>query len=133
MNIQEKVTTRSSKLKVHSKFANDFESHLIFHRHSLFFFSFFSFFCLLVWFWVFLVFFEITNVIDILIYIRLSRQTADEKKFTQLISRNKATFFGLIYIFKKEVKKWKPENHPCGLCKDYAHEVEFLTINYISP
>ena len=42
-------------------------------------------------------------------------------------------FFGLIYIFKKEVKKWKPENHPCGLCKDYAHEVEFLTINYISP
>ena len=41
--------------------------------------------------------------------------------------------FLALSIFKKEVRKWKPENHPCGLCKGYAHEVEFLTINSISP
>ena len=128
MNIQEKFTTRSSKLKVHSKFVNDIESHSIFHRYSLFFFSFFSFFCLLVWFCFFL--FEIMNVIDILIHIRLSRQMGDEKKFTQSISRNKATFFWP-YIYLR--KKWGNGNQPCGLCKGYANEVEFLTINYISP
>ena len=133
MNIQEKVTTRSSKLKVHSKFANDFESHLIFHRHSLFFFSFFSFFCLLVWFWVFLGFFwnyECNRYTDIY---STKQANGGWKKNHPIDFQKQGYFFLALSIFKKEVRKWKPENHPCGLCKGYAHEVEFLTINSISP
>ena len=31
-----------------------------------------------------------------------------------------------IYAFKKEIKKWKPENYPCRLCKTYIPHVGFI-------
>ena len=32
----------------------------------------------------------------------------------------------VIHTFKKEIKKWKPENCPCGLCKTYIPHVGFI-------
>ena len=31
-----------------------------------------------------------------------------------------------VSAFKKEVKNWKLENCPCGLCKPYIHNVGFI-------
>ena len=31
-----------------------------------------------------------------------------------------------IHAFKKEIKKWKPENYPCRLCKTYIPHVGFI-------
>ena len=31
-----------------------------------------------------------------------------------------------IHAFKKEIKKWKPENCPCRLCKTYIPRVGFI-------
>ena len=31
-----------------------------------------------------------------------------------------------IHAFKKEIKKWKPENCPCRLCKTYIPHVGFI-------
>ena len=31
-----------------------------------------------------------------------------------------------IHAFKKEIKKWKPENCPCRLCKTYISHVGFI-------
>ena len=31
-----------------------------------------------------------------------------------------------IHVFKEEVKKWKPENCPCRLCKTYIPHVGFI-------
>ena len=31
-----------------------------------------------------------------------------------------------IHAFKKEIKKWKPENCPCRLCKTYIQHVGFI-------
>ena len=31
-----------------------------------------------------------------------------------------------IHAFKKEIKKWRPENYPCGLCKTYMPHVGFI-------
>ena len=31
-----------------------------------------------------------------------------------------------IHAFKKEIKKWKPENYPCRLCKTYIPLVGFI-------
>ena len=31
------------------------------------------------------------------------------------------------YIFKKSVKKWKPQDCPCKLCKVYINDVGFLS------
>ena len=30
--------------------------------------------------------------------------------------------------FKKEIKKWIPENCPCRLCKEYVRELGFVTL-----
>ena len=32
----------------------------------------------------------------------------------------------IIDAFKKEIKKWKPENCPCRLCKTYIPHVCFI-------
>ena len=120
MNNQEKFTTRSNKLKVHRanlrtissypvRFANDIiVSRQIFHRYSLFFFSFlclltsclflFLFFSFL--FFCFVFFFVLLFVYEwkiyILIHIRQYRRVDDKKFFTRPISGNKTTlFFGL--------------------------------------
>ena len=31
-----------------------------------------------------------------------------------------------IHAFKKEIKKWNPENCPCSLCKTYIPHVGFI-------
>ena len=36
-----------------------------------------------------------------------------------------------IHAFKKEIKKWKPENCPCRLCKTYIPHVGFIWSLYM--
>ena len=31
-----------------------------------------------------------------------------------------------IHAFKEEIKKWKPENCPCGLCKIYKPHIGLI-------
>ena len=31
-----------------------------------------------------------------------------------------------IHAFKEEIKKWKPENCPCGLCKTYKPHIGLI-------
>ena len=116
MNNQEKFTTRSNKLKVHRanlrtissypvRFANDIiVSRQIFHRYSLFLFSFlclstsclflFLFFSFLFFFcFFFVLFFVYEWKIYILIHIRQYRRVDDKKIFTRPISGNKTTLF----------------------------------------
>ena len=33
-----------------------------------------------------------------------------------------------LYLFRKEVRKWKPDKCPCRLCKTYVKGLGFVTI-----
>ena len=43
-----------------------------------------------------------------------------------ILVRNEQKQLVGVHVFKKEIKKWKPKNCRCKLCKTYIPNVDFI-------
>ena len=120
MNNQERFITQVKSTK--SKFAKNV---IVFRKifqilltattfFSLFLIWFLLFFCFLLWFiLIFVCRFCLKQKIYILIHIRLCGLVRDEKFFTQPISGNMTTFYGLISLPKSSAETPKHDKRWC--------------------